>query len=174
MSFYFCFSPCRFWWIWEQTTNVWKMKMEHWSESSANSPNRLTDTTSRESPLPLHPSIHPPPPPTFFHTFLSVPKSWEGGEQKQIFIHEHYRTWSLCMNSWHVSVVPFLIVRFFCPQCVRRDSILHTECIHASLIHFPLSTRNRLGLKAPTLYFFYFILWTHSQSFHPLKKTKCF
>lgn len=44
----------RFWLTWGQTTSVLKMKMEHWSVSSANSPNRHgeRDMKSRDPPPP--------------------------------------------------------------------------------------------------------------------------
>lgn len=59
---HFDLITARFWWTWEQTTSVLKMKMEHWSVSSANSPNRHGERERPEeqrTPPPLCPHIPP-------------------------------------------------------------------------------------------------------------------
>lgn len=184
-------STCRFWLTWEQTISVLKMKMEHWSASSANSPNRLRETTTRElsPPHSFHPSHR-------FHTFLSVPKG-EGAEGEKQWKVLRTRALQLhldCDASSWTAGVSFECLIAQLPQegpvhalshhidvlwlFVREPARTPSHWVHPSFlptIHVPLSTQHGLVLKASTLYLFFCEhISHHTLRKFPLTRSKCF
>ena len=103
----------RFWLTWERTTSVLKMKMEHWSVSSANSPNSWKEwerDTSREPPPFFPPSIHPSLPPST-HSSRCQRERERGREAAECPTYMNTTAWlglwCLSVNSWSGFCVPF-------------------------------------------------------------------
>lgn len=113
--------------------------MEHWSVSSANSPNRRStrekdrkkeserETRRAGNPLPL--TLHPSIPPSF-HTFLPVPKSER--------VSERGRKAAECPTYMNTTVLTWIVM----PLCEQLEWLL------CAFFLMPICHRKTYGMKA--------------------------
>lgn len=134
----------RFWLTWRQTTSALKMKMEHSSVSSANSPNRCREREWHEEqgsprlPPPTYPSITP------CHTFLPVPKREREGERssRKSFVHEHYSmTWIVVLLCEQLACLLCALM----PDSHSKDPVAAARGFHSSIMR-PDNSQNTLCL----------------------------
>lgn len=134
----------RFWLTWRQTTSALKMKMEHSSVSSANSPNRCREREWHEEqgsprlPPPTYPSITP------CHTFLPVPKTEREGERssRKSFVHEHYSmTWIVVLLCEQLECLLCALM----PDSHSKDPVAAARGFHSSIMR-PDNSQNTLCL----------------------------
>lgn len=137
----------RFWLTWRQTTSALKMKMEHSSVSSANSPNRCREREWHEE------QGSPPPPSTHLSIHHSLPyippsakerASEREGERssRKSFVHEHYSmTWIVVLLCEQLACLLCALM----PDSHSKDPVAAARGFHSSIMR-PDNSQNTLCL----------------------------